>query len=228
VIGLSFIRKLTKEEVKIIEKIVDFVEDKHTGPGTEGHDYSHILEVVKHSIEIAKRIKDPVDPFILICGALLHDIGRIEGSYEFHAIDGASRAEEFLESQIEDEFIIEKIERVIVRHSPKSMVSPDSPEEKVVYDADAIDRLGYIGMIRGMMSKKGDIEYVVNNRVKKRLADYGKMFYEESRKLSKHLHEQTKTLSNDLRKSLAVRHKDIMEIESYKLILEEEALPKKR
>lgn len=223
---MSFVRLLTKDEVNIVERIIEFVKAKHTGPGTEGHDYSHILEVVRHTIEIARKIKDPVDPFILLCGALLHDIGRIDGSGEFHGIDGASRAEEFLESLIEDEFIIEKIERVIVRHSPKSMITPQSPEEKVVYDADAIDRLGFIGMIRGMMSRKGDIEEVVLNRVNKRLADYAKMFYDESRKLAKTYNEETKILAKALKKSLSQRKSEIHEIETYKLIIEEESRPK--
>lgn len=217
---LVFKRKLGKEEVVILEEIINFVEVMHHG--SEGHDSSHIFEVVKHAIDIAKRIKEPADPFVLICGALLHDIGRV-GSVapEFHAIDGASRAEEFLESLIDDDYIIKKITRIIVRHSPKSMIPPQTTEEKIVYDADALDRLGVIGMIRGVMDKKGTIESILEDRIKKRLVDYKKLNFDASKKLGKHLHEQTVVMARNLENSLKTRIKDIKEIEDYNLILKE-------
>ncbi|MFC1731868.1 HD domain-containing protein [candidate division KSB1 bacterium] len=222
---MVFKRKLTKEEVEVIEEIIVFVENKHHR--AEGHDYSHILEVCKHSIEIARRIKDKVDPFILICGALLHDIGRINApSGLFHGIDGGARAMEFLQSLIEDEHTILKITRIIVRHTPTSMIAPETPEEKVVYDADALDRLGYIGMARGLMGKTGTIHSILENRIKKRMADYHKLNYKESRKLGKTLHKHTIKIVKELKAGLKTRYKDIREIESYKLILEEEAKKK--
>lgn len=217
---MVFKRKLGKEEVVVIEKVVKFVEFMHRG--SEGHDYSHILEVAKHSINIAKRIKEPVDPFVLICGALLHDIGRIGSQApELHGIDGGSRAEEFLESLIDDDYIIKKITRIVVRHSPKSMISPETVEEKVVYDADALDRLGVIGMIRGVMDKKGSIQEILDHKIKSRLNDYYKLHFEASKKLGKHLHEQTLIMARSLQKSLNERVSDIKKIESYKLILDE-------
>ena len=219
---MVFKRKLTKDEVALIERLIVFVESKHHR--AEGHDYSHILEVCKHSIEIAHRINDKLDPFILICGALLHDIGRIEApSGLFHGIDGASRAEEYLKSLIDDEHTILKIIRIVVRHTPESMIKPETPEEKVVYDADAVDRLGYIGMARGIMDQKGTIEEILENRIAKRMADYHKFNYKESKKLGKALHKQTVRIVDELREALKRRHKDIYEIESFHMILEEEA-----
>ncbi|MCX8146920.1 MAG: HD domain-containing protein, partial [Candidatus Woesearchaeota archaeon] len=157
---MVFTRKLTQKEKEIIEKIIVFVEDKHNR--SEGHDYSHILEVCRLSIEIGKAIKDEVDPFVLICGALLHDIGRINAPNGlFHGLDGGARAEEFLESLIEDKYIINKIERIVVRHTPNSGIPPEAPEEKVVFDADTLERLGFMGMIRGIMGKTGTIESII-------------------------------------------------------------------
>jgi putative nucleotidyltransferase with HDIG domain len=139
-------RKLHPKEEKIIERIVDFVKDKHHR--SEGHDYSHVLEVCRISIEIARKIKDPVDPFVLVCGALLHDIGRINAPNGlFHGLDGGARANELLKSYIDDEDVSRQIQNVIIRHSPESMISPNTPEEKVVFDADAIERLGFMGMV---------------------------------------------------------------------------------
>lgn len=213
-----FKRKLTSKEIKIIEKIIRFVEKKHHK--CEGHDYSHVLEVCKHSIEIARRIKEPVNPFTLICGALLHDIGRLNApTGEFHGIDGGARAEEFLESLIEDIKVIRNITKIVVRHTPTSMIQPQSTEEKVVYDADALERLGFMGMIRGIMDKKGTIEEIIEDRIAKRLKDYDKLFFKESRILGKNLHKETLSTVKSLRSHLGRRMSDIREIESYKLIL---------
>ncbi len=212
-----FKRKLTPEEIKIIEEIILFVEDKMQE--CEGHDYSHVLEVCKFSIEIGKHIKEEVDPFVLICGALLHDIGRVGAvATEFHAIDGGSRAEEFLESLIECHEIIDKIERVVVRHSYRSMIPPETPEEKIVFDADDIERLGFMGMMRGIMGRHGSLEKIIEDRITKRVADFSKLHYKESRKIGEKLHNDTLEIVHKLRLELKKRLRDIKEIESYRIL----------
>jgi len=221
-----FTRKLTPKEKEIIEHIIVFVEDKHNR--SEGHDYSHILEVCKRSIEIAMKIKEEVDPFVLICGALLHDIGRINApNGMFHGLDGGSRAEEYLESYIDDEFVINKIEKIIVRHTPNSGIAPEAPEEKIVFDADTLDRLGFMGMIRGIMGQTGTIESIIENRIAKRLADYHKLYYKESKEMGKRMHEQTLEIVNRFRKELSTRAKQIHEVESYRILTESDKGTKK-
>jgi putative nucleotidyltransferase with HDIG domain len=214
---MVFDRKLSNKEKKIIEKIIKFVEIKHHG--WEAHDYSHIMAVTKNAIDIAKKIKDPIDPFVLICGALLHDIGRINStSGSFHGIDGGSRAEEYMESLIDDEYIIRKITRIVVRHTPKSFIAPETPEEKIVYDADAMDRLGVIGMIRGVMDKKGTIHSILTEKMSSRMDDYKRMNYEESRVLAKNLHKQTIEMVKYLKESMDSRYKDFLEVKSLRII----------
>ncbi len=213
-------RKLSKEEEKVLEKVVDFVEEKHHR--AEGHDYSHVLEVSKHAIEIGRKIKEPVDPFVLLAGALLHDIGRVGAkSGMFHGIDGAARAEEFLESLTKNEATIHRITRIIVRHTPTSHIPPQSTEEKVVSDADTIERMGFMGMIRGIMGKKGTMEAIIEDRVHKRLADYDKLFFNVTRKMALPHYKETQHMSTKLKKKLKERLSEIKEIENYKLIKEE-------
>ncbi|MBW2968002.1 HD domain-containing protein [Candidatus Woesearchaeota archaeon] len=212
-----FKRKLYPEEIKIVERIVDFVKDKHHR--SEGHDYSHVLEVCRLSIEIAHKVKDPVDPFILMCGALLHDIGRINAPNGlFHGVDGAARANELLKNYINDEKTSMAIQNVIVRHTPESMISPQTPEEKVVFDADTIERLGFMGMVRGLMGKSGTMEEIIEDRVHKRLHDYNKLYYPVSKKMSKKAYKETIAVSKTLKKDLVKRTKEINEISTYKLI----------
>jgi HD superfamily phosphodiesterase len=216
-----FTRKLTPKEIKVVEKVIDFVKDKHAKE--EGHDYSHVLEVTRFAIEVGTKIKQPADPFVVLCSALLHDMGRINApDGRFHGIDGASRAEEFLESLIEDHYIIDLITRAIVRHSPQSMIPPETTEEKILFDADALDRLGVMGMIRGIMGKHGSVRYIVEDRITKRMADYDKLNFKESKIIGKDLHKQTIWLVKTLKKYLAKRAEEIHEISSYKAILHEE------
>jgi len=209
---MVFIRTLTNKELQVIKKIIEFVKVKHHR--AEGHDYSHVLEVVRHSIEIGRTIKEDCDPFIVLCAALLHDIGKVdhpEGT--FHGLDGGSRAEEFLESLIEDHSIIDKIERVIVRHTPTSMIPPEAVEEKVVYDADAIERLGFMGVIRGLMGKRGTMQEIITSKVKSRLEDYDKLFFPESKKIAKKAHLETIEMCKSLKEKLKQRINEIEEID---------------
>ncbi|NQU78551.1 HD domain-containing protein [Candidatus Woesearchaeota archaeon] len=217
---MVFKRRLYPEEIVVVEHIIDFVKIKHHR--AEGHDYSHVLEVCRLSIEIAKKIKEPINPFVLTCGALLHDIGRINAPNGlFHGLDGAARANEILKAYIDDEKISREIQQVIIRHTPESMIPPSSPEQKVVFDADAIERLGFMGMVRGIMGKSGTMEEIIEDRVHKRLKDYSKLYYAVSRKMSKKAYKETIAVSKTLKKDLAKRASEIGEVTSYKLIKEE-------
>ncbi len=215
-----FSRKLTKKEIELLKIVVEFIKTKHIKE--MGHDYSHVLEVCRWAIEISLKIKEPVDPFIIVCGALLHDIGRVgaqDGS--FHGIDGGSRAREFLESLIQDQDVIVKITRLVVRHTPTSMIPPASTEEKVVCDADGIERLGIMGMIRGIMGKKGSMEFIIKDRIRKRLQDYDKLFFEESKEMAEPLYRRTLAIVDILENGLEKRLQQIEQIESFSLISEE-------
>ena len=119
-----FERKLTDKEVTLINKIIRFIEQKHSG--SEGHDYSHVLEVARYSIQIGERISDKVAPFILIVGALFHDIGRVDApSGQLHGLLGGGIAQEFLKTTWVDHEKIDKICRIVVRHTPTSMLPPE-------------------------------------------------------------------------------------------------------
>lgn len=144
---------------------------------------------------------------------MLHDIGRVSSQGELlHGLFGGSIAEEYLESLVTDHDVIDRIERIIVRHTPTSMIKPQSTEEKIVFDADTIERLGFMGMVRGLMSKKGTMEEIIEDRITKRLADYDKLFYNESKALAKSRYTETLSVVKSLKKKLSERLRDIKEI----------------
>jgi uncharacterized protein len=200
-----FERKLKKKEVSLIHIIKDFIEEKHSG--SEGHDYSHVLEVARYSVQIAERISEKVNPFTLIVGALFHDIGRVDAATgQLHGLVGGGIAEEFLKTTWVDPETIKKICSIVVRHTPTSMLPPITIEEKIVFDADALDRLGLMGMLRGIMGKAGSIREILEDRLEKRKMDFSKLHFKESQELGRALYKETlmliKLISNSLQRRI--------------------------
>jgi hypothetical protein len=206
-----FSRSLTEKEIRMIQIISEFVREKHSR--CLGHDYSHVLEVTKNAIKIGQRIPEEVDPFILICGALFHDLGRVGvATGAMHGIRGAALAEQFLKASWIDKATGKRILRIITRHTPTSHLPPEMVEEKVVFDADTLDRFGWIGLLRGIMGKKGSIEEIIEDVIAKRSQDYNSLVFEESRKMGDRAREQTLYFLGELRKALAERSGGVREI----------------
>jgi putative nucleotidyltransferase with HDIG domain len=206
-----FSRKLEEKEIRLIYTIKEFIEKKHSE--CEGHDYSHVLEVARYSIEIAERIPDVIDPFVLITGALFHDIGRVDAvSGALHGLVGGSIAESFLRTSWVEPVTVQKIVRIVVRHTETSMLPPETTEEKIVFDADALDRLGLMGMLRGIMGKSGSIKDILENRLEKRKKDFDVLHFAESRELGRALYQETLLLIKLISSSLERRIFDIKDL----------------
>jgi len=202
-----FTRNLSDEEVAIIHKIELYIRDKHDT--LQGHDYSHVLAVANYSIEIANKIPDPVDPFVLICGALFHDIGRVgTNTGRLHGLRGATITEEYLKAIGIDGEIRGQIVRIVVRHTETSMLPPETIAEKVVFDADDLDRLGLMGMLRGMMvgAVHRSMEDIIENRLKKRKKDYQRLNFQASQEIGRALYEETLKLIDIIQHSLKQRY----------------------
>jgi len=203
-----FERNLTRKEFEIIQQIEGFVREKHRHE--EGHDYSHVLAVTDYAIEIAQAIPEEVDAFVVICGALFHDIGRV-GTHTgtLHGLRGATIAREYLEAIGVSLDVRDKITRIVARHTPTTRQAPETIEEKIVYDADAVDRLGLMGMLRGLMGKEGSTQDILQDRIQKRLADYGKLHFEASRRIGEKLHQETLQVARSFRAALEERNEKI-------------------
>ncbi|MEA1965304.1 MAG: HD domain-containing protein [Candidatus Aerophobetes bacterium] len=206
-----FSRNLTEKEIKMIKLIDNFVKDKHAK--CLGHDYSHVLEVTRYAIKIAQRVPYPVDPFVLICGALLHDLGRVGvPTGIMHGLRGATLAEQFLQASWEDEEANGKILRIVTRHTPTSHIPPESVEEKIVFDADTLDRFGIIGILRGIMGKIGSIKEIIEGVIAKRSRDYNSLIFEESKEIGRESYEDSLYLLRKSRESLRKRCKEVKEL----------------
>jgi len=141
---------MNKQKLLIIDKTKNFV--KQTLEKAEaGHDYWHILRVLKLSEKIAQ--KEGGNLFIIRLGALLHDIA----DAKFHHGDeslGPKIAREFLETQNLDEESIQHIVNIIQHISFKNSFEGQqftSPELKIIQDADRLDAIGAIGIARAFV-----------------------------------------------------------------------------
>ena len=204
-----FSRTLTDEEKLWLGELESFVQEKHADLGS--HDYAHVLQVTDYAIEIANDIDEPADPVVVICGALLHDIGRTI-SDRVHGLAGGAMAEELLESLPLTNEQIMKITKVIVRHTAASHVPPQTVEEKIVYDADGLDRLGTMGLLRGFVDKKGSMMEVLERYMAKRVKEYDNLFFPISQKIGKELDTEMRQLIKLFTKRLNERKQTIEQL----------------
>lgn len=206
-----FTRGLNDREKRFIYKVENFIRDKHQF--LQGHDYSHVLQVVNYSMDIAQHLEEEVNPFILICGALFHDIGRAHNDdATLHGFIGGNITDSYLKSTWVNEEDAVKIVRIVVRHTVTSHIPPETVEEKIVYDADGLDRLGIMGMVRGIMGKKGSIKSILENRSQKRLQDFKELYFDYSRNIGEKMYQETVDLVFILMSSLEKRLQEIHEI----------------
>jgi uncharacterized protein len=131
----------------LIRRTAEFVKTAlHQAEG--GHDWYHTERVWKNARLIAQT--EEVNGLVAELGALLHDIA----DSKFHNGDeeiGPRKAREFLEAEKADPEVIGQVEMIIRHISFKGGNTPqtwDSPELRVLQDADRLDAIGAIGIAR--------------------------------------------------------------------------------
>jgi len=141
---------MDNQQRKIIENTRKFVQQTLEN-AEAGHDFWHILRVLKLSEKIAKQ--EGGDLFIIRLGALLHDIA----DSKFHNGDetiGPKVAKDFLKSQKVDEATMTHIVKIIENISFKNTFDGQrftSKELQVIQDADRLDAIGAIGIARAFV-----------------------------------------------------------------------------
>ncbi len=96
----------------------------------------HIINVVKYSLFLAKKLK--ADREICEIAAWLHDIDKLKGGKEGHHIRGAKDAEEILTKLKYPKDKIKKVCYCILTHSSDKNYLPKTLEAKIVASADAL------------------------------------------------------------------------------------------
>jgi len=117
------------------------------------HDFDHTKRVHDLAVHLAKA--EGADLEIIESAAWLHDIARKEeddsnGSIN-HALKGAEMAREILMDLEVEENKIDRICSCIARHRFRDNNTPETLEEKIIFDADKLDSIGAVGLGRAYL-----------------------------------------------------------------------------
>jgi len=112
------------------------------------HGWEHVKRVYKLTLHIAEQ--EGADPFIVGMAALMHDLGRIadSNSTKHHAVLSEIAAAEILTMHQVASETQEAILHAIAAHSFSRNIEARTLEARVVRDADRLDSLGAIGVLR--------------------------------------------------------------------------------
>ena len=135
------------EKKLIVDQTAEFIKSELAGEGS-GHDWWHVYRVWKNALHIAGN--EEVDMFVVELAALLHDIA----DWKFHDGNeeiGPQLAGEWLESMKVDQQVISHVCQIIQDISFKGAgvaTVMKTKEGMIVQDADRLDAMGAIGIIR--------------------------------------------------------------------------------
>lgn len=137
----------TADETPVLANVYAEVQQRFSGFDDPAHGWEHIERVYNIALYLAR--KEGADPFIAGMAALLHDLGRLaheEGQH--HADLSVTLATELLVPYQLPALLQEDILHAIIAHSFSRGVEPRTLEARIVRDADRIDSLGAIGILR--------------------------------------------------------------------------------
>lgn len=135
------------EESQVLSQVYSEVQERFNHFDDPAHGWEHIRRVYDLAMRIAEQ--EGADGFVTGMAALLHDLGRLSHEQGQHHADLSeivarellSRRKVTLERQ-------EAILHAIVAHSFSLGVQPRTLEACIVRDADRLDGLGAIGIMR--------------------------------------------------------------------------------
>lgn len=116
------------------------------------HGFEHAQRVRNYALLLTKNQK--ADKKVIEIASYLHDIGRGHEKEEYHTQTSANLAKTFLKTQNLPPEKIQKIIHCIETHSRKKIhrKSPQTIEAKILYDADGLEMIGAVGLLRTALS----------------------------------------------------------------------------
>jgi len=157
------------------------------------HGFPHVERVMRIAFKLAKDFKE-VDPLVLKLAVLLHDIGRVEEETlrKHHAVLSAEMAKKLLVQYGFSQEIIEKVVDAILAHSFTLKYIPKTIEGKILSDADKLDALGAVGIMRVFMEsayRGRTLEEAINHFYEKLFKLKDLMWTEKAKKMAEERHK---------------------------------------
>ena len=132
---------------------VKILAHKHFLSARGSHKWDHTLRVCRLCERIG--VGEGVDMDVLLAAAYLHDIGRIyqdeSNGAVCHAEKGAQMAEPIVEELALSEAQKKNILHCIRSHRFRGRHEPETPEARVLFDADKLDAIGAVGVARAFL-----------------------------------------------------------------------------
>lgn len=185
----------------LIKNLESIVKEKMSVLNGTAHSYEHVNRVVKIATFLAKKEKANVE--LVQIGALLHDIGWAAGKP--HNETGAKLANKILKEMNYPKEKSEKIVRIILHHPLAFKDKLETLEEKIVWDADKIDLLGVIGVVRAFhwLGNK-PFEAVVKTCFEEQTTIYDLLTTPTAKKVAKRRHREMIAFLSALKRELSV------------------------
>lgn len=139
------------ESTTVATELYTEVQRRFTGFNDLAHGWEHVQRVYNLALHIAK--KEGADTLITGAAALLHDIGRLVHTAGVHHADlSVGESRKILAQYPLTSEQVEAILHAVIAHSFSLGVEPRTLEARVVRDADRLDGLGAIGIMRWAMT----------------------------------------------------------------------------
>jgi len=164
----------------------------------------HLFRVVRIATFLAR--KEGGNLQIIQAGAWLHDIGLIEGNKN-HDKRGVRIAKKFLSKLKIEKRIVREILHCIECH--EGNIKPKSREAMIVHDADALDKLGPLGILRHTWKLANSGMYVeqISRILEKELERRKRRLYTTTAKrLANELSKNQKQFFRLLKKQLSLEY----------------------
>jgi len=185
--------------MSIIQAAEDFIREKLDKEVVE-----HSLRVRNYAVKLAED-ENFSDRELIELAALLHDIGYIKG-HQYHERNAAPFVRQFLNQHGYDLTKTGIIVNCIMKHEPKS--NPETPEEKIIWDADCLDRIGALGIVRRIkkaIKYKLVPENEIMDKIKEKLDfDEKNLKTETGKKFSKEFIDFQKKFFTELDKQMSI------------------------
>lgn len=181
----------------IIEEIKNFVEEESRKPGSKyGYEpfLFHFVPTVKYAQELAEQLG--ADKEIVTLAAWLHDIGSVIHGRENHHLTGAEIAEKKLKELGYPEDRIELIKNCILNHRGSQENNPQSVEEKIISDADALSNFDNIpGIFKAAFVYENLTQEEAKEAVRKKLENkWNKLHFNNSKDIIRPRYEAAMVL----------------------------------